>query len=257
MSESHGRMSESRGRMSENRARILVVDDNPRYVRLIRINLEASGYTVLSAANGDEAIELAARVNPDLILLDINMPGKDGFDACQQIRQFSSVPIIMLTAFTQVESIVKGLDAGADDYITKPLSAEELLARIRARLRRAESAPVEGESICRFDGLTLDLRQRRLFVRGEEVHLTPTEYRLLVELVTQAGRILVPDHLLEVGWSSGEHAPQLLWQAIHRLRQKIEVDASNPQYIQTRSGIGYIFLAEKLQDCSECGDECG
>jgi DNA-binding response OmpR family regulator len=241
--------------MVESQGRILVVDDDPRYTRLIRINLEASGYTVVTGANGDEAVELAETMNPDLILLDITMPGRDGFEACRAIRQFSEVPIIMLTALTHVESIVKGLDAGADDYITKPLSVEELLARIRARLRRTDAAPsYEAESVCRFDGLTLDLHRRRLFVRGAEVHLTPTEYRLLVALVTQAGRILLPDHLLEAGWSSREYQTQLLWQAIHRLRQKIEVDPSDPQYIQTRSGIGYVFIADRCTAAEEDGD---
>ncbi len=238
--------------MSATQGRILVVDDNPRYVRLITINLEASGYTVISAANGDEAVELAAGANPDLILLDIDMPGKDGFEACRHIRQFSDVPIVMLTALTQVESVVKGLDAGADDYVTKPLEADELLARIRARLRRADRSRAEVDSVHRFEGLTLDLHRRRLFVRGDEVHLTPTEYRLLVELVTHAGRILFPDHLLEAGWGISDHEPQLLWQAIHRLRQKIEVDASHPRYIQTRSGIGYVFVAPRCRD--DAGD---
>ncbi len=237
--------------MHESRGRILIVDDEPRYLRLIRLNLEASDYGVVSGANGHEAVELAARIRPDLVLLDIDMPGKDGFQACREIRQFSDVPIIMLTAMKQTELIVQGLDAGADDYVTKPVSIEELLARIRARLRRSDDQLVEVESVLRFEGLTLDLPRRRLFVRGEEVHLTPTEYRLLVGLITRAGRILLPSQLLEIGWNSEEHLPHLLWQAIHRLRQKIEVDAANPQYIQTRAGIGYIFIARRLQDHEE------
>jgi DNA-binding response OmpR family regulator len=243
--------------MSESRVRILVVDDDPRYIRLIKINLEASGYSVVSGANGQEAVELAAKVNPDLVLLDIGMPGKDGFEACREIRQFSDVPIIMLTALTHTESIVKGLDAGADDYVTKPLSAEVLLARIRALLRRVDGAASEQRSVYRFEGLTLDLHRHRVFVRGAEVRLTPTEYRLLVELVIQAGRVLFPDHLLEIGWSTTEHEPQLLWQAIHRLRQKIEIDPSDPQYIQTRSGIGYIFVARRLEEDEEDNDGGG
>lgn len=225
-----------------NRERILVVDDDSRYTRLIRVNLEASGYEVIVGSSGQEAVEFAARENPDLILLDIMLPDKDGYRACEEIRQFSEVPIIMLTALSQVEDIVKGLDAGADDYIPKPYSAQELLARIRARLRRAASDSVDVESVCRFNGLRLDLTQRRLFVRGQEVHLTPTEYRLLSELMTHAGRVLIGPYLLEEVWDTDQDEPHLLWQAIHRLRNKIEVDPTDPQYIVTRPGIGYIFV---------------
>lgn len=229
-----------------NRERILIIDDDPRYVRLIRLNLEGSGYSVLTGSNGVEAIEIAARHNPALILLDIDMPGKDGFAACREIRQFSDVPIIMLTALDQVEFIIRGLDAGADDYVTKPLDINELLARIRARLRRSDVPNSEMQPVLRFEGLKLELDRGRVFVRDTEVHLTPTEYRLLVAFATRAGKILVPDQLLRAGWNSAEHEPNLLWQAIHRLRQKIEVDPSNPQYIQTRAGIGYVFIASRL-----------
>lgn len=153
----------------------------------------------------------------------------------------------MLTALGQTEDVVKGLDAGADDYISKPFSGQELLARIRARLRRSGLERDNTESVCEVGDITLDLVGHRLWVRGEEVHLTPTEFRLLAELVTHAGRVLVPSHLLERVWDTDEDEPHLLWQAIHRLRQKIEQDPANPQYIQTRPGIGYIFLAEESE----------
>ena len=231
------------GRQLAGIARILVVDDDPRYLRLIRVNLEASGYEVIAAANGTRAVELAASEAPDLVLLDVMMPDKDGYQACREIRAFSVVPIVMLTALGQTEDVVRGLDAGADDYIAKPFSAQELLARMRARLRRTPDGPLETGSVHRVGDVELDLARQRLFVRGAEVKLTPTEYRLLSELMTHAGRVLVPSHLLERVWGSAENEPQLLWQAVHRLRRKIELDPAEPTHIHTRPGIGYIFLA--------------
>lgn len=225
---------------------ILVVDDRPRYLRLIEVNLKASGYEVITTDNGASAVELAATETPDLILLDIMLPHKDGYQACREIRAFSAVPIIMLTALVQTEDVVKGLNAGADDYICKPFSAQELLARIRATLRRVNQTPQqETETVYRIGSAELDLTRRRLFVRGEEVHLTPTEYRLITELMANAGRVLIPGYLLEQVWGSQDHEPQLVWQAIHRLRRKIERDPSDPVYIQTRPGIGYIFLSDE------------
>lgn len=229
--------------MHGNRKRILVVDDEARYVRLIRVNLEASGYEVITAEDGSEAVALAAEKQPDLILLDIMLPRMNGYTACAEIRRFSSVPIIMLTALGQTVDIVKGLDAGADDYICKPFSAQELLARIRARLRRSGLEPDDVEAVREVGDIRLDLASHRLYVRGEEVHLTPTEFRLLAELVTHAGRVLVPSYLLERVWDTQQDEPHLLWQTVHRLRQKIEQDPTNPEHIQTRPGIGYIFLA--------------
>ena len=234
--------------MRSGQSRILVVDDKPRYLRLIEVNLKASGYEVITTDNGASAVELAATETPDLILLDIMLPQKDGYQACREIRAFSAVPIIMLTALGQTDDVVKGLNAGADDYICKPFSAQELLARIRARLRRVYRVPQqEAETVYRMGGVELDLTRRRLFVREEEVHLTPTEYRLITELITNAGRVLVPGYLLEHVWGSEENEPQLVWQAIHRLRRKIERDPGDPVHIQTRPGIGYIFLGEETE----------
>jgi two-component system, OmpR family, KDP operon response regulator KdpE len=234
--------------MRSNQSRILVVDDKPRYLRLIEVNLKASGYEVITTDNGASAVELAATATPDLILLDIMLPRKDGYQACREIRAFSTVPIIMLTALGQTNDVVKGLNAGADDYICKPFSAQELLARIRARLRRVYQIPErEIETVYRMGGIELDLSRQRLFVRGDEVHLTPTEYRLITELATNAGRVLVPGYLLEHVWGSEGNEPQLVWQAIHRLRRKIELDPGDPVYIQTRPGIRYIFLGEETE----------
>jgi two-component system KDP operon response regulator KdpE len=227
--------------MMERPAAILVVDDEPRYVRLIQVNLEASGYKVITASNGPDAVTLTAQDNPDLVLLDIMLPGQDGYSACAEIRRFSDVPIIMLTALGRSEDIVRGLDAGADDYIPKPFSAQVLLARIRALLRRATVTKARREGAWQAGEVRLDPRQRRVFVRGSEIHLTPTEFRLMQEFVVHVGKVLVVDYLLEQVWDIDRHEPQLLWQAIHRLRNKIEVDPQNPRLIVSRPGIGYTF----------------
>ena len=226
-----------------NKVRILVVDDEHRYVRAIQVNLKASGYEVLTASNGQTAVDLVATEEPDLIVLDIRMPGMDGFEVCRRIREFSAVPIIMLTALAADADKVKGLDIGADDYVTKPFSAEELLARVRAALRRVElSERKEPRPTFQAGDLLVDFARQRVFVRDQEVNLTPIEYRLLYELVRQAGRVLVPGYLLEKVWGMGyEGENRLLWQAVHRLRQKIERDPRDLLYIQTRPGIGYVF----------------
>jgi two-component system KDP operon response regulator KdpE len=231
--------------MDKSGVRILVVDDEPRYVRAIQVNLEASGYQVLTARDGQTALELAAREKPDLILLDIRMPGLDGYTACSRIREFSTAPIIMLSALADSPDKVKGLDTGADDYVTKPFSADELLARVRAALRRVELLErPELEPTFQADDLVVDFSQQRVFMSGQEIKLTSTEYRLLCELVKHAGRVLVPEYLLEKIWGGecvGDN--RLLWQVIHRLRRKIEHDPQAPQYIQTRPGLGYVFVS--------------
>ncbi len=228
--------------MKTKKAQVLAVDDEPRYVRVIKINLEASGYEVITADNGKTAIDLTINENPDLILLDLMMPGLDGYEVCRRIREFSDIPIIMLTALSETSNKVKGLDYGADDYITKPFSARELLARVRAALRRSPTITQTSDATFRAGKLRVNLASHRVYRGGQEVRLTPTEYRLLRELITQKGRVLVPEYLLEKVWGLGhEGETQLLWQAVHRLRQKIEPDPQNPIYIHTRPGIGYIF----------------
>jgi DNA-binding response OmpR family regulator len=230
--------------MKKGKFRILVVDDEPKYIYIMQLNLEARGYEVLVAGDGETAVELAASQEPDLIVLDIRMPGMDGYEACQRIRQFSTVPIIMLTAMAEEADKVKGLDLGADDYVTKPFGIDELLARVRAGLRRAElRAEAVTEPILQAGDLRIDLAQQQVFVSDQEVPLTPIEYHLLSELVKHAGRVVVSERLLEAVWGSGyEGADRTLRQAIYRLRRKIEPDPKNPQYIQTRSGLGYVFI---------------
>lgn len=233
--------------MKRGRERILVVDDESRYVWTIRINLEGRGYQVLTAANGQAAVKMVAIEEPDLVILDIKMPGMDGYEACQRIREFSTVPIIMLTALAQDADKVKGLNLGADDYVSKPFSIEELLARIRAALRRAAVVEQKGEQpVYQAGDLRIDLLQKRVFVGENEVHLTPLEYQVLTEMVRNAGRVLVPEYLLETVWGVGYEGENLLLrQVVHRLRRKIEEDPRHPQYIQTRPGSGYVFVSEQ------------
>src|SRR5512139_3066139 len=184
--------------MKKDHVRILVAEDEPRYIWAIQTNLEARGYHVLTASDGQTAVELAANEEPDLILLDIKMPILNGYEACRRIREFSTVPIIMITAMAEESDKVRGLDLGADDYVTKPFSVPELLARVRAALRRAEFAGgAPGEGTFEAGELRVIFDQRRVYVREQEVELTPTEYRLLCELVKQAGRVLVPDLLVD------------------------------------------------------------
>jgi DNA-binding response OmpR family regulator len=230
--------------MARNKPCILIADDEPRYVRAIQVNLEGSGYQTLTATDGEQAVALAASASPDLILLDVRMPGLDGYEACRRIREFSGVPIIFLTARAETADKVRGLGLGADDYVTKPFSAEELMARVQAVLRRVErTQATDAPSLLQAGELKIDLAQQRVFVCEEEVLLTPTEYRLLHELARHAGQVLVPELLLERVWGMGyEGEIQLVWQAIHRLRQKVESDPKHPRYIQTRPGIGYVFV---------------
>lgn len=225
------------------KARILVAEDEPRYIWAIKTNLEARNYEVLTASDGQQAVQLAADAEPDLVLLDIKMPIMNGYEACKRIREFSTVPIIMLTAMAEEADKVLGLDLGADDYVTKPFSVPELLARVRAALRRIEFAEgVPSDSAYEAGDLRVDFAQHRVFVRGQEAELTPTEYRLLCELVKQPGRVLVSDYLTEKVWGPGyEEGDHLIRQAIHRLRRKIEANPRQPHYIHTRPGLGYLF----------------
>ena len=223
---------------------ILVVDDEPRYVRLIEVNLMSEGYAIVTAANGQLAVEAAAAHQPDLVLLDVMMPVMDGFTACERIREFSNVPVIMVTAKGEERDRVRGLDAGADDYIIKPFSAQELLARVRAVLRRAERQTTEAfhEPVFRHHELEIDLARAQVTVGGKEVSLTATEYRVLQTLAGAVGRVLTPEELLTGVWGAEyREDKEILWVCLSRLRQKIEPDPKNPIHILTRQGIGYLM----------------
>lgn len=222
---------------------ILVVDDEPKYVRTIRLNLEAHGYKVLTAGDGADAVEMAARHSFSLILLDVRMPKMDGFEACARIREFSTTPIIMLTALAEEADKVHGLDTGADDYITKPFGADELMARVRAVLRRVNFATSSSYPANYSIGtIHADLARRRVYKNGIEVGLTPTEYRLFYELMLNNGRVLSQEQILERVWGEGyEEDQKLVWKAVHRLRQKLEDDPKNPQIILNKPGMGYYI----------------
>jgi len=226
------------------RKTILIVDDEPRYVKLVEINLQTEGYQVRTAGNGQEAVEAVAAAAPDLILLDVMMPIMDGFTATTRIREFSNVPIILVTAKGEERDRVRGLDAGADDYIVKPFSAQELLARVRAVLRRAERQQADSfhEPIFRHRELTIDLARAQVFSGETEAQLTATEYRLLQTLAASMGRVLTADELLSTVWGPEyKDDKEILWVCLSRLRQKIEPDPKNPIHILTRQGIGYLM----------------
>ncbi len=232
--------------MSEDRT-ILVVDDEPRYVRLVEVNLKTENYEVRTAFNGQEAVDKVAAEQPDLILLDVMMPIMDGFTATERIREFSMVPIIILTAKGEERDRVRGLDAGADDYIVKPFSAQELLARVRAVLRRADRQIVEGfhQPVFKHHELELDLAKAQVRSDGDEVSLTATEYRLLQTFAAAIGRVLTPEDLLTRVWGPEyREDKEILWVCLSRLRQKIEPDPKNPIHIETRQGLGYLMPPE-------------
>lgn len=220
---------------------VLVVDDERRYRELLEMNLSRRGYRVRQAVDGLSAVNAVQAEEPALVVLDLKLPDMDGYEVCRRIRAFSRVPIIMLTARAEPAEKIRGLTAGADDYVTKPFSAEELLARVDAVLRRAGSA--RGASLAttfETGELRIDFAQHRVTVRGGEVELSPGEFRLLAELATNAGRVMVQDELLLRVWGPEYRgASALLQTAIRRLRRKIEDDPSSPLYILTRRGVGY------------------
>ena len=223
--------------------RILVVDDEPRYVRLMEANLITEGYQVLKAYDGQNAVEIVAEKQPDLVLLDVMMPGLSGFSACERIREFSNVPIIMVTAKGEEQDRVRGLDVGADDYIVKPFSATELLARVRAVLRRAiVSGSTFQQAVFNHGNLQIDLARAEVFKDEKMVFLSATEYRLLLQFVHNLGNILTSEDLLVNVWGPEyREDKEILWVSISRLRQKLEDDPRNPQHIVTRSGLGYTM----------------
>lgn len=228
--------------MSAKKAAILVVDDDIRMLRMMKRMLELENFQVLAANGGNEALRLFEKETPALVLLDIMMPDMDGYTVCRRIREFSQVPIIMVTAKGEDKEKIEGLNIGADDYVTKPFSASELAARVRAVLRRISSQERPQEAIFRYRDLMIDFTSRRVMVNNDELKLTSTEYKLLSYISLNAGRVVTPDQLLNKVW--GEEyigAPHLLQVNIARLRKKLGDNARAPDYILTRPGIGYIM----------------
>jgi two-component system KDP operon response regulator KdpE len=231
--------------MSELRDKlILVVDDEPHMVNFMRMNLELEGARVASAANGKEALERAREDMPDVVLLDIMMPKMDGFEALKQLRQFSQVPVLILTAKDDEDDRVRGLELGADDYISKPFSHRELVSRIRAVLRRHYTAPPVTQTLVKIDArLQIDFARREVLVEGNRVNLRPTEYRLLYHLVQNAGYVQTHQMLLTKVWGPEyRDESHYLRLYITYLRQKIEEDPARPHYILTERGVGYRFV---------------
>jgi len=227
-----------------SRRRVLVVDDEPRMVRFIRLNLEQDGFNVVEARSGTEALTQLRNTIPDLILLDIMLPDIDGLETLRMIREFSQIPIIMVTAKGEEDDRVRGLERGADDYITKPFSPRELASRIRAVLRRNEMPRAAShESIIVDDRLTIDFDRREVLVEGKPVILRPTEYRLLFHLVQNAGRVVTHDQLLAKVWGyEYREETHYLRLYVNYLRQKLEKNPSTPENILTERGVGYRFV---------------
>jgi two-component system KDP operon response regulator KdpE len=223
-----------------NASTILVVDDEPQIRRVLRATLSSRGYEIIDAKTGEEGIELARKDKPDLVLLDVNMPGMGGLEACREIRRGSNAPIIMLTVRNAERDKVAALDAGADDYVVKPFGIEELLARVRAALRRHGA----GEALAPFEtkDLSIDFERRSVRARGEDVHLTPKEFELLKLLIANQGKPLTHRRLLQAVWGPdyGEETENLRV-VINQLRKKIESDPAHPKYILTEPWVGYRF----------------
>jgi len=226
--------------------KVLIIDDDVTLTTVIQLRLEQEGYEVIIANSGVEGLRQAYDAHPDLVILDIMMPGLDGWETCQRLREISDVPIIMLTAKDGEMDMVRGLELGADGYISKPFSTKELLARIQALLRRTRLPSSPTRPAVYTDGdLVVDFAKHRVTVRGKRVNLTPTEFRLLSCLVRNAGRVIPHEALLAQVWGPeyiGEI--QYLKLYIRYLRQKIEEDPSKPQYILTEWGIGYYFRGD-------------
>ncbi|MFH1651544.1 MAG: response regulator transcription factor [Chloroflexota bacterium] len=228
----------------KTKSSVLIVDDDPQLIRLVRLNLESEGYRVMVAGDASGAFEHLHRSTPELIILDIMLPGVNGFELCQRIREFSATPIIFLTAKVEDTDKIKGLKLGADDYLTKPFNVQELLARIEAVLRRTDvSREARTPPTFTCADISVDFVRHKVTKSGHEVPLTATEYKLLTQLVANAGRVMLHRELLTRVWGS-EYQDELdyLRAYVRHLRAKIEDDPHHPRYIQAKPGIGYIFV---------------
>lgn len=223
---------------------ILAIDDEVRVLHLLRTTLQLAGYNVLTASTGPEGLQIAQQPGLDLVLLDLGLPGLNGFDVLMRLRQVCDTPVIIVTAWEDEDNKVRGLELGADDYLTKPFSRRELLARIQAVLRRYHptsrpAAPGRFES----GRLQVDLGKRQITIAGHEVHLTPTEYSLLTEFISHPGRVLLHSYLLSTVWGPEYRDDVTILRAsIYRLRQKIEADPAHPQIIRSEPGVGYLLV---------------
>lgn len=225
------------------KARVLVVDDEPSIRKFLRVSLTGHGYGVLEAGTGSDALDLAAAERPDMIVLDVGLPDVSGPDVVRQLREWSRVPILMLSVRGSERDKIEALDAGADDYLTKPFSLGELLARVRAALRRASHGP-QDDPVFEYEDLRVDLGARVVTRGGQEVPLTPREHELLRVLVQHAGRVLTHRQILQLAWGP-EYADEthLLRVTVSNLRRKLEPDPMRPRYVVTEAGVGYRLRA--------------
>lgn len=225
------------------KAKILAVDDNPLVIRLLKANLSVEGYDIAVAQDGPSALEKVVEENPDLVILDLVIPEIDGYEVARRIREFSPVPIIMLTARSSEADIIRGFDAGADDYLTKPFSVKELLVRVRAVIRRSKYInEIVNRPPLAVGDIVIDYAKHHVQVRGEEVNLTPIEYRLLTFLATNMGRVMLHEDILRNVWGEEyRDETDYLRVYVRYLRQKIEENPSDPRYLITKPGAGYMF----------------
>jgi DNA-binding response OmpR family regulator len=223
--------------------RILAVDDEPLYQHLYKVNLEKEGYDVVTASNGEDALDMVTSRHPDLVVLDVMMPKLDGITTCERIRQFSNVPIIIVTARGEENDRVRGLNVGADDYVVKPFSATELIARVRAVLRRSQTSEQPTQSRYFMHGnLKIDFARAEVWKENKPVFLSATEYRLLIQFAHHVGEVMTAEELLVAIWGSAyREDKEILWVSIARLRQKLEDNPHSPQHIVTRAGLGYLM----------------
>ncbi len=222
---------------------VLVVEDEPSIAEVVALYLRRGGFDVLSAGDGQEALDVLAEATPDLVVLDLMLPKVDGYEVTRQLRERGDTPIIMLTARKSEADRIAGLEMGADDYVVKPFSAQELVSRVRAVLRRASSPPDEApEAVIEFDGLTIDSAARTVVVRGEQCAFSAKEFDLLVALARRPHRVFNREQLLEMVWGSSDFIdPSTVTVHVRRVREKIEKDPSQPRFIATVWGVGYRF----------------
>jgi DNA-binding response OmpR family regulator len=223
--------------------KILAVDDEPLYQHLLKVNLEKEGYEVITASNGEEALEMVSSRHPDLVIMDIMMPKLDGLTTSERIRQFSNIPIVILTARGEEQDRVRGLNIGADDYVVKPFSATELVARVRAVLRRTSNAEQATQNrYFTHSNLKIDFARAEVWKDSKPVFLSATEYRLLIQFAHHVGQVLTAEELLMAIWGPQyREDKEILWVSIARLRQKLEDNPHSPLHIVTRAGLGYLM----------------
>ncbi|MED1469206.1 response regulator [Bacillus salipaludis] len=228
--------------MTNSGAKILVIDDEPQIQKLLRVTLQAQGFEIVPASSGEEGILKTTMVRPDLIVLDLGLPDISGMEVLHRIREWTQIPIIVLTAKDREEDKITALDSGADDYVTKPFGMGELVARIRVALRH--SAKSQDEPILDFGRLVIDLSGRTVELDGEKIKLTPTEYELLKILATNAGRVMTHKQLLQQVWGGHQYDTDSHYLRVYigHLRKKIETDSARPNFIITEPGIGYRFM---------------